>query len=262
MDLGLKGKSVLVTAGSRGLGKATALEYAREGATVTIASRNMDVLRAAAEEIESATGQRITYVQMDVTNESDIRNAIEAAVLSGGGLDVLICNAGGPPAGKFETFSDDDWLHAFQLNLLSQVRMIRTSIPYMRKKGEGRIVNLTSTSIRQPIPGLVLSNTLRAGVYGLTKSLAIELGEDRILVNTVAPGRIQTDRITQLDEATAANRQVSVEEVKQDWISQIPLQRYGTPDEFAKAVVYLGSFANTYITGQALLVDGGMVKAL
>jgi 3-oxoacyl-[acyl-carrier protein] reductase len=262
MDLGLKGKSVFVTAASRGLGKATAMEFAREGANVTIASRNLEALNQAAREIEQETGQVVTCIPLDVTDGPSIQQAVEAAVQAGNGLDVLICNAGGPPAGNFEQFSDEDWLAAFQLNLLSTVRLIRTSLPYMRKRGGGRIVNITSTSIKQPIPGLVLSNTLRAGVYGLTKSLATELADDRILVNTVAPGRIQTDRVVELDEAAAKRRHVSVDEVKAGWLSQIPLQRYGTPEEFAKAVVFLGSFANTYVTGQALLVDGGMVKAL
>jgi 3-oxoacyl-[acyl-carrier protein] reductase len=262
MDLGLRGKSVLVTAASRGLGKATALEFAREGANVSIASRNLEDLNQAAREIEQETGQTVTCIPLDVTDGQSIKQAVKAAVQAGNGLDVLICNAGGPPTGNFEQFSDEDWMAAFQLNLLSTVRLIRESLPYLRQGGGGRIVNLTSTSIKQPIPGLVLSNTLRAGVYGLTKSLAMELANDQILVNTVAPGRIQTDRIVQLDEATAMRRQVSVEEVKAGWLAQIPLQRYGTPEEFAKVVVFLGSFANTYVTGQALLVDGGMVKAL
>ncbi|MGA9172681.1 MAG: SDR family oxidoreductase [Thermoactinomyces sp.] len=262
MDLGLKGKSVLVTAASKGLGKASALEFAREGATVTIASRNLTELKRAAEEIEAATGQKITVVQMDVTREEDIARAVQTAAEAGGGLDVLVTNAGGPPGGTFDDFDDEGWIRAFELNLLSAIRLIRTSLPYMRAKGGGRIVTITSSSIKQPIQGLILSNTIRAGVNALTKSLSIELAKDQILVNTVAPGRIATDRVAELDQAKAQANGISVEEVKAEMSKQIPLGRYGMPEEFGRAVAFLGSFANTYITGQALLVDGGMVKAL
>ncbi|UOF90684.1 SDR family oxidoreductase [Fodinisporobacter ferrooxydans] len=262
MDLGLKGKSVLVSAASKGLGKATALEYAREGAIVTIASRNFEQLQQTAEEIKRITGQAVTCAEMDITRAEDVENAVSTAVSAGGGLDVLVYNAGGPPAGMFDQFDDAQWQKAFELNLLSAVRMIRASLPHMRAKGAGRIITLTSSSIKQPINGLILSNTIRTGVYGLTKSLAAELANDQILVNTVAPGRIETDRILELD-AFSANRQgISVEELQSQSFRQIPVGRYGTPEEFARAVVFLGSFANTYITGQALLVDGGMVKGL
>lgn len=262
MDLGLKGKSVLVTAASKGLGKASALEFAREGATVTIASRNLEELQKAAAEIEQATGQKVTVVQLDVTKEEDIAKAISTAVEAGGGLDVLVTNAGGPPGGSFDNFDDAAWTRAYELNLLSVIRLIRASLPYMREKGAGRIVNLTSSSIKQPIQGLILSNTYRAGVNALTKSLAIELAKDGILVNTVAPGRIATDRVAELDANKAKSKGVSVEQVQAESIAQIPAGRYGKPEEFGRAVAFLGSFANSYITGQALLVDGGMVKAL
>ncbi|MBA4543871.1 MULTISPECIES: SDR family oxidoreductase [Thermoactinomyces] len=262
MDLGLKGKSVLVTAASKGLGKASALEFAREGAKVTIASRNLEELKRAAGEIELATGQKVTVVQMDVTREEDIERAVKTAAEAGNGLDVLVTNAGGPPGGTFDDFADEAWMGAFELNLLSAIRLIRTSLPYMRAKGGGRIVTITSTSIKQPIQGLILSNTIRAGVNALTKSLSVELAKDQILVNTVAPGRIATDRVAELDQAKAEASGKSVDEVKAEMSGQIPLGRYGLPEEFGRAVAFLGSFANTYITGQALLVDGGMVKAL
>ncbi|WP_018132277.1 SDR family oxidoreductase [Effusibacillus pohliae] len=262
MDLGLKGKSVLVTAASKGLGKASALEFAREGAIVTIASRNLEELNKTAADIETATGQKVAVVQMDVTSERDIAKAVETAVEAGGGLDVLVTNAGGPPGGTFDDFDDQAWIKAFELNLLSAIRLIRASLPHMRARGGGRIVTITSTSIKQPIPGLILSNTIRAGVNALTKSLATELAKDGILVNTVAPGRIATDRVAELDQQKAAAKGIPVEDVQAEMIAQIPLGRYGSPDEFGRAVAFLGSFANTYITGQALLVDGGMVKSL
>lgn len=262
MDLGLKEKSVLVTAASKGLGKASALEFAREGAIVTIASRNLEELNKTAAEIEAATGNKVTAVKMDVTRNDEIAGAVEAAVKAGGGLDVLVTNAGGPPGGDFDAFDDQAWVKAFELNLLSAIRLIRASLPHMRAKGSGRIVTITSSSIKQPIQGLILSNVFRAGVHALTKSLAMELARDQILVNTVAPGRIATDRLLELDRLKAQAKGISLEEVEAESLAQIPLGRYGSPDEFGRAVAFLGSFANTYITGQSLLVDGGFVKAL
>ncbi|WP_127579238.1 SDR family oxidoreductase [Paenibacillus koleovorans] len=262
MDLRLDGKSVLVTAASKGLGRATALEYAREGAKVTIASRSAEHLDEAVAEIREATGQYVHPVTLDVASPELIEAAVQSAVDAHGGLDVLVTNAGGPPGGSFEQFDDNVWQSAFDNNLMSVIRLIRASLPHMRAAGEGRIVNLSSISIKQPIQDLMLSNVFRAGVYALTKSLATELAKDQILVNTVAPGRILTDRIRQLDARVAQLKQLSPEEVEAAFLTQIPVGRYGTPEEFARYAVFLGSFANTYVTGQALLVDGGMVKSL
>jgi len=262
MDLKLQRKSVLIMAASKGLGKATALEFAREGAYVTIASRNPDNLLRARDDIERETGAAVTTVVADVASAADIENAVRVASARTGGVDVLVTNAGGPPAGSFDMFDDQAWQTAYENNLLSVIRLIRAALPSMRAGKSGRIVNLTSVSIKQPLNDLLLSNVFRAGVYALTKSLAAELGKDGILINTVAPGRIETERIVSLDRRTAEQAAVPVETVRQKWLDQIPLGRYGTPEEFAKTVVFLGSFANTYVTGQALLVDGGMVKAL
>lgn len=262
MDLGLQGKSVLVAASSRGLGKASALAFAQEGAKVTIASRNVQELAKAAEEIRVETGQKVHTVPMDVTRPEEILRCVQEAAAFANRLDVLVTNAGGPPAGYFTDFSDEDWDRAFQLNLMSAVRLIRASLPYMREKKAGRIVAITSSSIKQPISGLILSNTFRAGIYALVKSLAEELAGDGILVNTVAPGRIATERVAELDQNKAKREGVSVKEVQSASIARIPVGRYGTPEEFARMVVFLGSFANTYVTGQAVLVDGGMVRAL
>lgn len=262
MDLGLKGKSVLVTAASKGLGKASALAFANEGAMVTIASRHLEELKRAAADIEASSGQKVTTVQMDVTREEDIAHAVRTAVEAGGGLDVLVTNAGGPPAGSFDQFDDQAWTKAFELNLLSAIRLIRASQPHMRSQGAGRIVTITSSTVKQPLPNMILSNTIRAGVQALAKSLAMELAKDGILVNTVAPGRIMTDRVAELDSAKAEKLGVSLETVQAELMTQIPLGRYGQPEEFGKAVAFLGSFANTYISGQALLVDGGMIKSL
>lgn len=262
MDLQLERKTVLVTAGSKGLGKASAIGFAREGANVVISSRNADHLNQAKEEIERLTGREALAVVADVNRKEDISRTIQAAADWTGRLDVLVTNAGGPPGGGFEQFDDAAWDAAFQQNLMSVVRLIREALPHMRRQGGGRIVNLTSVSIKQPIPDLILSNVFRAGVYALTKSLSAELGKDAILVNTVGPGRIETDRIVELDRRAADAKGTTEERIREQFMNQIPLGRYGTPEEFAKTIVYLGSFANTYVTGQAVLVDGGMVRAL
>lgn len=263
MDLQLKGKSVVVTASSKGLGKATALEFAREGAHVLLSSRNEEELKKAASEIREASGNdQVDYAVCDITKPEDIQAFIQKAVDWNGTVDVLINNAGGPPAGTFETFADEDWQKAFELNLLSFIRTIREVIPYMKKQNGGRIVNFASSSIKQSIDNLILSNTFRAGIVGLAKSLSQELAKDNILINTLGPGRIATDRVASLDQIRADKLGITVEELKARTEASIPIGRYGEPEEFARTAVFLGSFANTYVTGQSLVVDGGMVKAL
>lgn len=263
MDLGLKGKSVIVTASSKGLGKAVAKTFAEEGAHVFISSRNETLLKSTAEEIIQATGnENIHYVTCDLTNHDSIKQLVERVVTLHGTVDCLVNNAGGPPAGGFEQFSDEQWQKAFELNLLSYIRMIREVLPWMKKKQNGRIVNIASSSIKQVIDNLILSNTFRAGIAGLSKSLSTELAKYNILINTVGPGRIATDRVRELDSIRANELNISLEEQVKKMESLIPMKRYGTPDEFAKVVVFLCSQANTYMTGQSLIIDGGMVKAL
>ncbi|RKN84205.1 SDR family oxidoreductase [Paenibacillus ginsengarvi] len=262
MDLHLADKTVIVTAGSKGLGKASAVQFAREGANVVIASRNQEHLDEAKADILRQTGREVRAVVADVNRKDHITEIVRTAIDWTGRLDVLVTNAGGPPGGGFDQFDDAAWEAAFQQNLMSVVRLIREALPFMRQQGGGRIVNLTSVSVKQPIPDLILSNVFRAGVYALTKSLSAELGKDSILVNTVGPGRIETDRIVELDRIAAERRGATEEQIRSQHLNQIPLGRYGTPEEFAKTIVYLGSFANTYVTGQAVLVDGGMVRAL
>lgn len=174
---------------------------------------------------------------------------------------MLVNNAGGPPAGTFEEMSDDDWQYAFELNLLSYIRFIRETLPYMKKKG-GKIVNIASSSVKEPIPGLILSNTFRTGIIGLTKTLASELAQYEILINTVAPGRIATDRVASLDEIAANKQGKTKEEIEEMMKKTIPLGRYGKPEEFATYVCFLLSDMNSYMTGQTLLIDGGMVKSI
>lgn len=263
MDLGLTGKSVIVTAGSKGLGKAIATEFAREGARVMISSRSEESLQKAQKEIVEATGnEHVRYVVCDMKKAEDIRRLVDETVAWNGTVDALVNNTGGPPAGKFLNMTDDDWYHAFELNLLSFVRTIRAVVPHMQKQKRGAIINLASSSVKQPIDHLVLSNTMRPGIVGLAKTLAIELGEDNIVINTVGPGTIETDRVLELNEHRAKAKGVTPDDVKKEAEVAIPMKRYGQPEEFAKAVVFLASGANTYITGQTLVVDGGAVRAL
>lgn len=263
MDLGLKKKSVLVLASSKGLGRASAKLFASEGASVMLSSRNKDELLKATEEIKSDTNNSdVNYQVCDITKSEDIKAVVARTVELYGTVDVLVNNAGGPPAGHFDDFGDAAWQGAFELNLLSFVRAIREVLPHMRNQQSGRIVNLASSSFKQPIDGLILSNVFRTGIMGLSKSLSQELAGDNILINTVGPGRIETDRIVELDQKIAENKGISFEKVQQQSRNAIPIGRYGTPEEFARMIVFLGSEANTYVTGQALLVDGGLVKAM
>ena len=261
MDLGLKGKSVLVMASSGGLGKAAALEFSREGARVMLFSRNEGELRAAQAEIREATGLEPAYTVGDITRAGDIAAAVGNAAEKFGPIFALVNNSGGPPAGEFESAGDDAWQNAFELNLLSYVRTIREVLPHMRRLGKGRIVNYTSSSVKQAIDGLILSNTFRTGVVGMSNSLSRELGKENILVNVMGAGRIGTARIAYLDGTRAQKAGITVEQVHEDAVKGIPLGRYGTPDEYARLTVFLCSEANTYITGQTVLVDGGMTTA-
>lgn len=261
MNLGLTDKPVIVCASSAGLGKATALEFAREGARVMLCSRRPAELERTVAEIKAATGREAAFTVVDMTKPADITRLVDATVSAFGGVFALVNNSGGPPAGTFDQFDDAAWQAAFELNLLSYIRTIRAALPHMRQAGGGRIVNFTSSSVKSPLDNLILSNTFRTGVLGLSKTLSSELGKDRVLINVIGPGRIQTDRIEQLDGIRAAKTGVPVEQIRTETFKTIPLGRYGTPEEYAKIAVFLGSPANTYITGQTLLVDGGMVKA-
>ncbi|MGP4069909.1 SDR family oxidoreductase [Halobacillus sp. B29] len=263
MDFQLKDKSVIVLASSKGLGKAISTEFAKEGAKVLISSRSEEDLAKAKAEIQEVSGNpNIEYQVCDVTNKTQIEQLVQKAVELHGTVDVLINNAGGPPAGTFDDFSDEDWQQAFELNLLSFTRTIREVLPSMKEQKSGKILNIASSSIKQTLDNLILSNTFRAGIVGLSKSLSQELAPDNILINTVGPGRIATDRVASLDQKRAVQAGISAEEVREKAEQNIPIGRYGEPEEFAKAVVFLASGANTYLTGQSLVIDGGLVKAL
>lgn len=263
MDLNLKDKRVLVMASSKGLGQAIALEFAKEGAAVFLTSRSAESLEHTAGELKRESGNdNIRYHPCDMSREEDISELFLKVREAFGGVDVLINNTGGPKAGGFADVEDADWIKAFQQNLLSYTRTVREVLPGMRENSWGRIINISSSSTKEVIDGLILSNTFRAGMVGLSKSLAREYAASNILVNTVGPGRIETDRIIELDTVRARKTGLSPEEVTENAKKNIPIGRYGQPDEFARAVVFLASDANTYLTGQSIVIDGGMLKAL
>jgi 3-oxoacyl-[acyl-carrier protein] reductase len=261
MDLQLTGKTALVVASSQGLGKAIAKQLVLEGANVMITSRNEEKLKEVEKELRSLHKGRVASVPADITKREDIERLVQTTADTYGAIELLVNNAGGPPAGTFETMADEEWYQAFELNLLSYIRIIRAALPYLKKRG-GKIVNIASSSIKEPIPGLLLSNTFRAGIVGLTKTLASEFAPYNILINTVAPGRIATERVAFLDQINAEKFGITKEEMEARMKSAIPLGRYGTPEEFANVVTFLLSGANSYVTGQSLIVDGGMVKAI
>lgn len=262
MDLGLQGRVAAVAASSSGLGRAVAQGLAEEGARVVLCSRDETRVRTAAEEIAAATGAETLAVVADVSHEEEAHRFVREAAKWWGRLDILVTNAGGPPPGTFEGLGDEEWQHAFELNLLSSVRMIREALPYMRQARWGRIINITSTSVKAPIPNLLLSNAIRAGVVGMAKTLSLEVAADNILVNNICPGRLDTDRVRSLDEDRAHRSGKSVEEAKQENLSQIPLGRYGEPRELANLAVFLASDAASYITGTTIQVDGGALRNL
>lgn len=261
MDLNLSGKTALVMASSQGLGFAIAERLVKEGTNVMISGRDEEKLIKKAAELESIGLGKVAFQKADITKTKDIKRLVSRTIEVFGSLHILINNAGGPPAGSFEDLTDEDWENAFELNLLSYIRAIREALPYLKKQG-GKVLNIASSSIKEPIPGLILSNTFRTGIVGLSKTLASELAPHNILINTIAPGRIATDRVRHLDQFTADKQGIDVESVELTMKAQIPLKRYGTPEEFANVAVFLLSDANSYMTGSSFLVDGGMIKSI
>ena len=261
MDLGLRDRVAIVAAASKGIGKAVALGLAREGARVAMFSRDEAAIDEAGRDVAEQTGAEVLAFSADVTRLDDIQSVIDEALARWGRIDVLFNNAGGPPHGTFGDADDAAWQLAFELNLMSTIRLSRLVIPHMRERRWGRIINLTSTSIRQPIDNLILSNAVRSGVAAMAKTLSNELAPDGITVNTVAPGRIETDRVREGDRATAGAKGISEEEARSASLAQIPMRRYGHPDELAAAVVFLASEQASYNTGQILAVDGGSIRS-
>lgn len=255
MKLGLEGRNVLVTAGSQGIGLASARGFHCSGANVAICARSPDALAAAAAQMPGSLA-----IRADLTIADDIERVVEKAAEQFGTIDVLVNNAGGPPSGRFETLSDNEWHRAVELTLMSAIRTSRAVLPFMKAQKWGRIVNISSYGAKQPVPELTLSNSVRMAALGWSKTLASQVAEHNILVNTVCPGWTRTARVEGLvaSKATASGRAGA--DIEMDIVSQIPLGRLGEAAEIANLVVFLGSEAASYITGTAIPVDGGIVQ--
>ena len=261
MNLGLKNKVAIVAASSQGIGKATAESFAAEGCRVAMCARNADALKSAADQIKQH-GVEVLAEPFDVTDETAVHDFVQAVVDKFGSADICVTNAGGPPAKGFLAASVNDWRKAIDLNLLSTVYFAREVIPHMQAKRWGRIITITSITTKQPVPDLVLSNAVRAGVFGLVKSLANEFGKDGILVNNVGPGFTATDRLKELAKSRSAAQGTSEKQVFEGWAVDSAVKRLGEPGEVADTIVWLASERASYITGQTILVDGGAYKGL
>jgi len=261
MDLGLKGKSAMVSAASQGLGYAIAKTLAAEGARVSIAARKQETVSAAAARIAQETGGEVISSVADVSSLAAIEAWHQATLAAFGGVDILVTNSGGPPAGPAHGFDDAAWQSAFDVLVLGAARTIRAVLPSLEARG-GSILMLTSSSVKNPIPNLGLSNVIRPAVSAMAKTFADEFAPKKIRVNQLVPGRIATERLTYLDDANAKKAGVTLEEQRKRSAAAIPLGRYGAPEEFARAAAFLLSDAASYITGATLQVDGGAIRSI
>jgi 3-oxoacyl-[acyl-carrier protein] reductase len=262
MDLGLKGKVALVAGASKGLGFAVAQALAAEGALVSISSRDETAIADAAKRIENATGSRVMAMAVDVRDKAAIDRWIAESATALGGIDALMTNSGGPPAGPAVSFDDQAWQDAAELLLFSTIRMVRGAVPHIERRGGGAILVSTSSSVKEPIPNLGLSTVLRASVAALAKTLALELAAKKIRVNQIIPGRIDTDRVRQLDEINAKKQGVTPGEAREKAMAAIPMGRYGQADEFGRVGAFLLSEAASYMTGATVQVDGGQIRSV
>jgi len=262
VDLGLKNKVIMVAASSKGLGFGVADAVAREGARVSLASRNSDNIQNAARKIRESCNTDARGYTFNASDPESILDWTAATLNDFGSIDGLVVNAGGPPPGKFDKFDDVAWAQAFELTLMSAVRMIRAVLPTFRRNGSGVILTMTSTSIKEPIDLLLFSNVFRSGVVSLVKTLSVELAPERIRINNLVPGRMDTDRLRELDHVNAERRSITVAEQKKEQERSIPLGRYGTIQEFGAAAAFLLSDQASYITGSTLVVDGGKTKTV
>ena len=262
METGLHGRVAIVAASSQGIGRETAAAFAVEGCRVAMCARNREKLEATAQQIRKQSGAEVFTQALDVTDAAAVHNFVAAVANEFGGVDVCVPNAGGPPAKGFLAATVEEWRKAIDANFMSTVYFAREVIPHMQRRRWGRIITLTSISTKQPVPDLVLSNSVRAGVVGLVKSLANEFGKDGILVNNVGPGYTATDRLKELARARSASQNKSEDEIFATWASDSALKRIAEPKEVADTIVWLASERASYITGQTILVDGGAYKGL
>ena len=262
MDLGLKDKVALVVASSSGLGRAVAEELADEGASLVICSRETERITKTASEITDLTGAHVMAVAADLTHTADVQRLVEAALARFGRIDILVTNGGGPPAGKFDSLTAEQWEAATRLTLFSAIELARHVLPGMKQQRWGRILNITSISVKQPVDGLMLSNSLRSGLTGFARTLANEVAADGITVNNILPGYTRTERVEELAQMMAEKQGITAEDFKAKWESEIPMRRLGEPREFAALAAFLVSERASYITGTSIQVDGGWIRSL
>lgn len=257
MELSIQGKIALVSAASSGLGRASAAALAREGVRVAILSRREAELQNVAQDIGAALA-----VPCDLSKASDIESAIQRVQSELGPVDILVNNCGGPPGGSFTSITEAQWIESFEQVFLSTLRMTRGVLPGMRERRWGRVINIVSTSVEQPIPGLILSNAYRPAIAGWAKTLAAEVANDGVLVNCVSPGRIRTNRTATMDRAASEQTGKSIAQIEAERSATVPMNRYGTPEEFGAVVAFLASERAGYLTGSVIRVDGGLVSSI
>ncbi len=262
MELGIKGRTALVLASSQGLGKASALSLAREGANLTICSRREGPLNATKQQIQKETKTKVLAIPTDVTDPNQIKHLVKSTMDEYGRIDILVTNSGPPQSGLFMQLTNDDWYEANNGLLMSVVNICREVIPIMQKQRWGRIINITSTSVKQPLGNLMLSSAARMGVVGLAKVMANQYAKDNILINTLCPGPFVTEGLPQMFEDIAKDKGITIEEARKGWVANIPMGRLGEPQEFGDVVAFLASERAGFITGTAIQVDGGRVQGM
>ena len=262
MDLGIKGKIALVAAASSGLGRAVAEELAAEGTSLVLCARDGNKLRQTAESIKQSSNTDVLPITADVTSKADLERLVSSAIQRFGRIDILVTNAGGPPAGNFDQISSDQWEHAARLTLFSAIELARLVLPGMKTRRWGRILNITSIAVKQPVDNLILSNSLRAAVTGFARTLANEVAGDGITVNNILPGYTRTERVEELAQMIAQKQGIDAASVKAKWELEIPMRRLGEPLEFAALAAFLVSERAAYITGTSIQVDGGWIRSL
>jgi 3-oxoacyl-[acyl-carrier protein] reductase len=262
MDLGIKRKVALVAASSQGLGRAVAEELAAEGASLIVCSRREPEINEVARSIEERNGVPVLAAAADLTRADDIQRLVDLGIQKFGRIDILVTNTGGPPAGQFDNFDREAWQRAVDLLLMSAVDLTRLVLPQMKSNRWGRILNITSISVKQPVENLILSNSLRAAVTGMARTLANEVAEYGITVNNILPGYTATERVEQLARSAAERQNITIDEARSTWENQIPMRRLGRPEEFAALAAFLVSERAGYITGTSIPVDGGWTRSL